>query len=52
MQNIYTAVVEKNDDRWIGWIEEAPHVNCREHTLEELLKTLRVNLREAREVKK
>lgn len=45
----YTAVVKKEGDWWIGWIEEIPCVNCQERTHEELLETLRVTLREALE---
>ena len=45
----YTAVVKKEADWWIGWIEEIPGVNCQESTRQELLETLRVTLREALE---
>ena len=38
----YTAVVKKEGDWWIGWIEEIPGVNCQESTRHELLETLRV----------
>jgi len=43
----HTAVLKQAGDWWIGWIEEVPGVNCQERTKEELLKTLRVTLREA-----
>ncbi|MDP2983522.1 MAG: type II toxin-antitoxin system HicB family antitoxin [Candidatus Latescibacter sp.] len=33
----------------MGWIEEVPGVNCQEQTKDELLKTLKVTLREALE---
>ena len=46
----YTAVVKRDGDWWIGWIEEVPGVNCQERTREELLETLRVTLREALEL--
>jgi len=49
MENNYTAVIKQDDGWWIGWIEEIPGVNCQEATREELLKTLRVTLREALE---
>ena len=52
MQNKYTAVVKKDDDWWIGWVEEIPGVNCQEKTKEELLETLRVTLKEALEMNK
>jgi predicted RNase H-like HicB family nuclease len=50
MPNAYTAVVKKQGDWWIGWIEEVPGVNCQEKTREELLDTLRVTLKEAIEL--
>jgi len=43
----YTAVVKQEGECWIGWIEEVPGVNCQESTREELLKTLKITLREA-----
>jgi predicted RNase H-like HicB family nuclease len=49
MQNTYTAVVKKDGDWWIGWIEEIPGVNCQERTKDELMETLRVTLKEALE---
>ena len=45
----YTAVVKKEGNWWIGWIQEIPGVNCQESTRQELLETLRVTLREALE---
>ena len=52
MENKYTAVIKKDDGWWIGWIEEIPGVNCQEKTKEELLKTLRITLKEALEMNK
>lgn len=49
MKEMYTAVVKKSGDWWIGWVEEVPGVNCQEATREELLESLRVTLREALE---
>lgn len=49
MKEMYTAVVKKSGDWWIGWIEEVPGVNCQEATREGLLESLRVTLREALE---
>lgn len=46
----YTAVVKKEGDWWIGWIEEVPGVNCQEPTKDELLETLKITLREALEL--
>jgi predicted RNase H-like HicB family nuclease len=49
MKTEYNAVIKKEDDWWIGWIEEVPGVNCQERTREELVETLRLTLREALE---
>lgn len=46
MRNTYTAIAKKEGDWWIGWIEEVPGVNCQERTKGELIKSLRVTLRE------
>jgi len=42
-----TAVVKQDAGWWIGWIEEVSGVNWQEATRSELLKSLRVTLREA-----
>ena len=49
MNTHYTAVVKRDGDWWIGWVEEVPGVNCQEPTREELLDSLKVTLREALE---
>ena len=49
MNTEYTAVIKKDDDWWVGWIEEVPGVNCQEQTHDELMETLRITLREALE---
>ena len=49
MQQAFTAVVKRDGDAWIGWIEELPGVNCQEASREELLESLRVTLAEALE---
>ena len=46
MENKYTAIIKKEDDWWIGWVEEISGVNCQERTREELLETLRITLKE------
>lgn len=47
MKGNYTAIVKRDGEWWIGWIEEVPGVNCQEPSKEELLETLRVTLGEA-----
>jgi predicted RNase H-like HicB family nuclease len=52
MTNQYTAVIKKDGDWWIGWIEEIPGVNCQEKSRKELIQSLRVTLKEALEFNK
>lgn len=46
----YTAVIQKDGDWWIGWVEEVPGVNSQGATREELLDNLRDALEEALEM--
>ena len=41
---IYTAVLKRDADHWIGWITEVPGVNCQEPTRDRLIETLRVTM--------
>ncbi len=50
MKTNYTAIIKKDSEWWIGWIEELPGVNCQERTREELLESIRITLREALEM--
>ena len=43
---VYTAIITKEDDWWIGWVQEMPGVNCQEATREELIDTLKTTLKE------
>lgn len=49
MKNQYTAVVKRDGDWWIGWIQEVSGVNCQEDTREALIESLKITLREALE---
>ncbi len=49
MKNLYSAVIKKDGDWWVGWIEEVPGVNCQEATREELMESLKITLKEALE---
>ena len=42
----YTAVVRRDGEWWIGWVEEIPGVNSQGTTREELLDNLRSALKE------
>ncbi|MBM3289636.1 MAG: type II toxin-antitoxin system HicB family antitoxin [Candidatus Hydrogenedentes bacterium] len=50
MQNTYTAMIQRDGDWWIGWIEEVAGVNCQGTTREELVDNLRSALGEAIEM--
>jgi predicted RNase H-like HicB family nuclease len=50
MQANYTAVIQKQGEWWIGWVEEVPGVNSQGQTREELLENLRDALEEALEM--
>ncbi len=49
MNSVYTAVITRDGDWWIGWIEEISGINCQERSRAELLDSLKVTLREALE---
>lgn len=46
----YTAVIRRDEEWWIGWVEEIPGVNSQGATREELLANLREALAEALEM--
>jgi predicted RNase H-like HicB family nuclease len=46
----YNAVIRRDGDWWIGWIEEVSGVNCQGATREELVANLREALSEAIEM--
>ena len=48
--NKYTAVIQRDGDFWIGWIEEICGVNSQGSTRAELLENLRSALSEALEM--
>jgi hypothetical protein len=49
MTSTYTTIVKNDGDWWIGWIEEVPGVNAQEKSKADLLRSLRLILREALE---
>jgi predicted RNase H-like HicB family nuclease len=50
MSASYTAIIQKDGDWWIGWVEEIPGVNSQGETRDELLENLRSALEEALEM--
>jgi predicted RNase H-like HicB family nuclease len=47
IKNQYTAIIKREDEWWIGWIEEIPGVNCQEASRDELMMSLKTTLAEA-----
>ena len=50
MTQTYTAVIQKDEGWWIGWIQEVNGVNCQERTREELLVSLKSGLEDILEL--
>ena len=50
MAQTYTAVIQKDEGWWIGWIQEVSGVNCQERTREELLVSLKSGLEDILEL--
>ena len=47
--NQCAAIIKKDGDSYIGWIEEISGVNCQENNIKNLKETLKVTLGEALE---
>ena len=50
MKQAYTAVILRDEDWWIGWIQEIPGVNCQERTKNELMVSLKSGLEDILEL--
>jgi len=50
MATQFTAIIKKDGDWWIGWIEEVKGVNAQEVTKEELIESLREALQDILEL--
>ncbi len=50
MKTGYTAIIKRDGDWWIGWVEEIPGVNAQEKTKNELMESLREALRDILEL--
>jgi predicted RNase H-like HicB family nuclease len=50
MENQYTAVLRRDGEWWIGWIEEIPGVNSQGVSREELMENLQSALSEILEM--
>jgi predicted RNase H-like HicB family nuclease len=47
LESGYTAIIQRDGARWIGWVEEIPGVNSQGQTREELIANLLSALEEA-----
>jgi predicted RNase H-like HicB family nuclease len=52
MKSVYTAIIQRDDSWWIGWVKKIPGVNSQGRTRQELMENLRSALKEALEMKK
>ncbi len=50
MSASYTAIIQRDGEWWIGWVEEVPGVNSQGASREELLENLHDALEEALEM--
>jgi predicted RNase H-like HicB family nuclease len=50
MKSLFTALIQRDGEWWIGWIEEIPGVNSQGRTRQEMLDNLRSALEEALEM--
>ena len=41
MKAEFTAMIQKDGDWWVGWVEEIPGANAQEKTKEELIESLK-----------
>ena len=41
MASEFTAIIQKDGDWWIGWVEEIPGANAQERTRDELIVSLK-----------
>ena len=50
MKHGYTAVIQRDEDWWVGWVEEVPGVASQGETRQELIENLESALAEALEM--
>ena len=46
----FTAIIQKDGDWWLGWVEEIPGANAQEKTREELIISLKEAARDILEL--
>ena len=50
MKAEFTAIIQKDGDWWIGWVEEIPGANAQERTRDELIVSLKEAARDILEL--
>lgn len=48
----YTAIITKEEDWWLGWVEEIPGANAQEKTKEELIISLQEAVKDIIELRR
>lgn len=51
MKAEFTAIVKRDGDWWLGWVEEVPGANAQEKTKEELILSLKEAVQDILEVR-
>ncbi len=51
MKAEFTAIVKRDGDWWLGWVEEVPGANAQESTKEELLISLKEAVKDILELR-
>ncbi len=51
MKAQFTAIVKRDGDWWLGWVEEVPGANAQERTKEELIFSLKEAVRDILELR-
>ena len=51
MKAEFTAIVKRDGDWWLGWVEEIPGANAQEKTKEELIISLREAVKDILELR-
>lgn len=52
MKAEFTAIIKRDGDWWLGWVEEVPGANAQEQTKEELMVSLREAARDILELRR
>ena len=51
MRAEFTAIIKRDGDWWLGWVEEVPGANAQERTREEVIASLKEAVRDIVELR-